>query len=163
MMYRALKYLLKVPRYKFIVLSITVALSWTILASFIGNLLGASIIHKTSFLLEKSLFHKFNIQVFLAPIIETLIFQFLIIEFFYFLFKKYSICLIISSLFFGIMHYTNNHNITYTLAAIFAGLIFATIYIISKNRKDLNAFLVVILVHSSTNLFSFLINNIISN
>lgn len=155
--------LVKISKYKFIYISILTVLFWTIIISFVGNLAGNTVIHNESFLIDKSYFYKFNIKVLVAPFLETLIFQFLIIEFLFAIFKNYFICIVISSLIFGILHFFNSHNLIYTLAAIITGFLFASIYIISKNRKDLNAFLIVMLVHSSSNFFAFLINDILNS
>jgi len=160
-MKKLVAYLLKTPRYKFIVISIGSVLVWTFIASLIGYLTGTKISHQYMFL-DKSLFYKFNIVVLVGPLIETFLFQYVFIEFLLMFSKRYLVLIIISGLIFGASHYPHFHNFLYSFFAFIAGFLFASIYIISKKRKDLNAFYMVFLVHSCSNLIAFLVGYIIS-
>ena len=88
----------------------------------------------------------------LAPVLETLISQALIIE----LFKKRfgnTITILISASFFGLMHY---YSLAYIINTFFVGIIFAYAYIIyqEKNKKP---FWVVCSIHALRNLISFIL------
>ena len=119
-------------------------------------------LHNYSKFAHISIIKLFFYKVLLAPLIETLLFQFIIIEFFLLIFKgnKVIIALIISASVFGYSHYFNTQNVLYSLFAALIGLIFASIYILTKRRKDINPFLLVFFVHLSINLFAFVINDL---
>ncbi|WP_281322207.1 CPBP family intramembrane glutamic endopeptidase [Flavobacterium aestivum] len=73
----------------------------------------------------------FYVAVLRAPIVETVLFQFAIIEI---IKKKYNSfsCCCISAFFFGLFH---DYNFFYFLFGIFSGLVFAYVYIIEKDIK----------------------------
>ena len=98
--------------------------------------------------------------VLLMPFIETFIFQYLPIELLkLFIKNKQLIIVIISGGLFGFAHYFNNRDYLFSIAAFFAGIIFASIYLYSKERKDISfPFLLVFCVHSVINLISISIN-----
>jgi len=103
----------------------------------------------------------FLIVVILGPLIETLLFQFLLIELVILLFKSIKIRggqfigVLVSSFLFAAAH---PYSFIYLLSAFLSGVIYGFFYIISKNRKGLNGFLVVYIVHSFYNLIVFLTN-----
>lgn len=106
----------------------------------------------------------FFISVIIAPIFETLIYQVLIIEGFrYFLRKFISLKFIFffstfaSSLAFSIDHL---YSIYYFVAAFCTGFIFATLYHLSKLRKE-PALFYPLFLHSFWNLFVFFMSNIL--
>ena len=117
---------------------------------------------EVDFLIGQSLVDIFFITVIFAPIIETLIFQFLIIESILFLFKKLELSnslfasVIISGVFFGISH---SYNIYYVLVTILLGLLLGIFYLIAKKHTSMNAFLTVCIVHSCSNLVGFIVDD----
>lgn len=110
---------------------------------------------------NESLIYIFTIVVILAPLIETFIFQFFIIEILLHLNKsKINKIIIIttSSLLFGLSHYFNVH---YFIFGVIFGILLSSCYLLAKIRKDINPFLLTLLVHASYNGFVFFINEII--
>ena len=109
---------------------------------------------------DKSLIHIFLVSVIIGPLIETLIFQFGIIEIFLF-FKKNKIfeliAIVLSSILFGLTH---NYNLYYLVFGIIVGFIFAIIYVVAKKRNDMNAFTIVFITHIFTNLIAFFHNDV---
>lgn len=107
----------------------------------------------------------FIVAIILAPIIETLIFQFLIIEIVYafliFIKLNEKICkcifaILISSIAFGIAH---NIHVLYMITAFFMGFQLAFLYIYYRTRFGrLKAFFACLIVHSLVNLSSFILN-----
>jgi membrane protease YdiL (CAAX protease family) len=119
-------------------------------------------IFEVDYLIGQSLPDIFFTTVIFAPIIETLIFQFLIIESVLYLFKKLKISnslfvsVAISGIFFGISH---SYNIYYVLVTILLGFLLGFFYLIAKNHKYMNAFLTVCIVHSCSNLVGFIVDD----
>lgn len=97
----------------------------------------------------------FFMVVIAAPIIETLICQYILYEFLNYLKVKNTIVLIVlMSIIFSLGH---NYHWLYMVATFFSGLILNYLYIsILKNRGEWIAILLTILMHSSYNLFGFL-------
>ena len=89
----------------------------------------------------------------LAPIIETFLCQFLLLELTLIVMEesrhKYSVSIFISGLIFGVLHI---YNLGYMIALIILGWLFSFIYIFYKKSKRLNPFLAVLLTHSIYNL-----------
>jgi hypothetical protein len=104
----------------------------------------------------------FTISVVLGPLLETFLFQFIPIEFYYKFFrkKKYSkwVFIGISSIIFGVSH---NYNIITIFDAIFAGVLFSVLYIHFKNLY-LNGFLFTFLLHALYNLYAFIIDDLLN-
>jgi membrane protease YdiL (CAAX protease family) len=127
-------------------------LSWVINRFFNPELL------RNIFFDEMSLVEKFIAVVIIAPLFETFFFQFLIIESGFYLAKKLNIpnrelyAIGISSILFGLSHH---YNIYYVINFFFAGVFLAVVYIVSKERKSLNAFFSVFFVHAFTNFSGF--------
>ena len=115
----------------------------------------SSMINLQKFDLKK---HEFIEVVFIAPIIETIIFQYLIINQVYLSYKGKNIrilAIIISSLTFGLTHL---YNIKYFLFGIIFGFILATSFCNFKEKTNyLSAIFYVFLIHSLSNLYVFLI------
>lgn len=100
-------------------------------------------------------FEEFFLVVLIAPVIETYLFQHLIIKF---LEKKISstiYILLICSLVFGLMH---TYNIVYFFKACISGFLYSLLYLIIKQYKNKNPILYVVICHSIYNLTGFLIN-----
>lgn len=106
---------------------------------------------------EKNKIKFFINLVFIAPIIETLLFQ--VIPF-YILTKliknRYLIVLIVGILF-GLVHYFNEQNYLEVLILSFIGIIYSYFFYIGSIRKQVSPFFIVALIHSGYNLFVFFI------
>ncbi len=105
----------------------------------------------------------FVIAVFLAPIIETLIYQIVIIEGCRYFLRKFIslrfICafsIMISSFAFAFDH---TYSVYYFIGALCTGIVFAVVYIISKYRKE-PAFIFPLFLHAFWNLFVFVIDDL---
>lgn len=103
----------------------------------------------------------FLIAVIISPLIETFLFQFLLIEFIILLFSFIKIrggrlisVLVSSSLFAA----THPYSFIYLFSALISGLMYGTFYLVAKSKKGLNGFSVVYIVHSFYNLIVFLAN-----
>ncbi len=145
-------YFLSISKRKFLILSFLIPLVYTLLLSFFC----VEKMHKTTNFRLPYLFFR---NVFFVPIIETFLFQFSIIEMMLKLKINFKMIISISGLIFGLLHYTNTYNLFYALLAVVVGFIFASIYLFSKIRKDVNAFCMVFLVHLLINLVAFLYND----
>lgn len=94
----------------------------------------------------------------LAPLFETLINQRVVIGICHLYVKNNLICLVVSAILFGLMHYNNiaanieNTDRVFTTTVI--GLYFGLFYTVLK-RKKLNAFFLTALLHASWNCFVF--------
>ncbi|PJE47998.1 MAG: hypothetical protein CUR34_00520 [Sediminibacterium sp.] len=95
---------------------------------------------------------EFLFVVILAPLIETLIFQYSIITS---LLEKrpkaYLFACIFSAILFGLSHF---YSPVYILKTFFSGLLFATLYLVVSQKKR-NAFIAVVIAHALYNLTVF--------
>ncbi len=111
---------------------------------------------------DKPLIIVFLVTVVIAPLIETVIYQFaiIVIVFHFFGTRIYSIILaiLLSSIIFGLSHY---YNPTYAIVATFVGLSFAVFYVLAKFRKDISAVFLIFFTHSLLNFTAFIINDIL--
>lgn len=94
-----------------------------------------------------------------APLVETLIFKTLVINLSSHLLKRANVYskktpVLISAVLFALIH---TYNLTYVIVTFFAGLLFATLYVIMQKRKE-NAFLGVSVAHSSHNLYCYILD-----
>ena len=114
---------------------------------------------------NESLADVFVMSVFFAPLIETLVFQLLVIELTLLIFRifrlNYGFCfsIVLSSILFGLTHSYNIYYIGYTM---FSGAVLAFFYLIARNRKDMNGYLVVTIVHAVSNFFAFILNYVLN-
>ena len=157
-----MNYFLTISKRKFVVLSLVIPLLYNSLSVFVK--IGP--IHRKNLFQDLPLFIIFFNKVILGPLIETFIFQFLLLEVWMNVFKnhkyKYLISILGSGLAFGLAHYTNTHNPIYTIWTTISGWLLASIYLFSKIRKDVSPFLMVFFPHALINLISFLLNDLIS-
>lgn len=112
----------------------------------IGDILG-----KCSFI-ERGVF-----VVFLQPFIETLVFQFLIIEILIninFFKNNENLIILISAYFFAIVH---NYDFIYFLFALLEGIILSYIYLYFNKKGDF-PFFIVFSIHSLSNIGIFIMN-----
>ena len=97
----------------------------------------------------------------IGPFIETFLFQFFIIKIFRLISKRLwtmvFIAIPLSAVLFSLSH---SYSVYYQVAAFFVGLIYATAFFVGMYRKDLPAFLIVLIIHSSWNLFAFVMNEL---
>lgn len=122
----------------------------SVIANFINPDLTDTSLHFSGLLEE------FYIAVIVAPILETLIFQYIIIE--SLLNSKIApiMCVAISALSFGLAHW---YNLAYVLVLTGVGFIFGYYYLALRQQFFLNRLIFVVLLHSLSNLLTFLIKN----
>jgi len=95
---------------------------------------------------------RFITLVFLAPLIETYLCQYLFFEHLS-KYLKNSVIIFLSAVVFGLGH---TYNSVYMLYAFFSGLLYSVGY---YYRLNSNPFVIVFLIHSIYNLLTFLLNN----
>lgn len=101
-------------------------------------------------------------SVILAPVFETFIYQFSVIKIIGWLMKNtiwsFFIAIPVSAFLFALSH---PFSIYYQINTLLVGLLYATIFFIAQYRKDWPAFLVVIVLHASWNLFACIMDELI--
>ena len=112
-----------------------------------------------SFEKNTTLVEIFILSVIAGPLLETFLFQYLIIEILY-KFKKINVrgILIISALAFSLIH---NYNFIYILVTFVSGLIYASYYLYLKIKKKKFPFLYVLALHSLYNFSVFILVDIL--
>lgn len=147
----------KMNKFTFIVCSIIITLLATFLLSYFSSLFNTKPTH-SEIVSNYSTLKFFILLIIIAPLFETLFLQAAIIELFlYHLSVKNTIIpIIVSGLIFGSLHYLNTYNLVYMSAAILMGFLFASIYVITKKRGDINPLITTFICHFSTNLVAFL-------
>ena len=128
---------------------------YTLLCSFLGHSLGFDIPEELDGA-NKSVLRIVLFYVVLYPFIETLIFQFTIIEILRRLNASHVVIILISSLIFGAFH---AYHIFYVLSAIGMGALFAFYYIILRDNGAKHAFLYVWLLHGALNGSAFILDS----
>lgn len=103
-----------------------------------------------------SLIEEFIIVVIVAPILETIIFQYLIIETLLNLKLATLPCVIISALLFGVSHW---YNLAYVIVLTIVGFIFAYYYVALRHQSYYNKLTLVILLHALSNSIVFIESN----
>ncbi len=91
--------------------------------------------------------------IFLMPIVETYVFQKLIIDF---ILKKKGgkgFAILISAIVFSIFHY---YSFTYIFMILPIGIVLATSYVVYKYSKKINPFFVVFIIHMINNIMAVL-------
>ncbi|WP_416337305.1 type II CAAX prenyl endopeptidase Rce1 family protein [Galbibacter sp. EGI 63066] len=157
-----MRFLLRISKFKFILYSITLCLLANVLLSKVILLY-----NENSFDVQQSeegsIIFRFIVIIILAPLLETLLYQFIIIEAGIFLFNKKKktlmIIILISSIMFGLSHC---YNLSYIILGVSAGIILSLLYVLCKLRKDISPFFFVFIVHSFVNFTVYLVNNIFS-
>lgn len=144
---------------KFIVLSITTCLLISLMISLILSYVNIDYL-EIDYLKNKGLSYIFIATVLIAPVLETLIFQYGIIELSLRLKNKNKIlyAILASAILFSLSHY---YNIFYILSSFILGLAFATFYIIAKIRKDINPFYLLFSIHCLINFVAFIFNDVL--
>jgi membrane protease YdiL (CAAX protease family) len=117
----------------------------------------SKVTHKHNF---DSIHSEFVMVVFIAPIIETIIFQYLIINQVYISYNGKNnkiIAIIISSITFGLIHL---YNLNYFIFGTIIGVLLASsFYYFKEKTNNFNAIFYVFLIHSLSNLYVFLIKS----
>ncbi|MFA8299264.1 MAG: lysostaphin resistance A-like protein [Hyphomicrobiales bacterium] len=128
-----------------------------ILKIILGIIFGDSFSLPEIFIESKTDIWFLSYAVILGPLLETLIFQFLIIRLILHFFKKTNYvgwyACFTSAIIFGSLHY---YSFAYIIVALCIGLVLGYIYLLSIERKEkpiLNTWL----VHSANNLFAFIL------
>lgn len=106
-----------------------------------------------------SLTEIFFLTVIFGPLVETFLFQYLIIEILY-RFKKIKceIILFVSALTFSLNH---DYNITYIFITFISGLIYASYYLYLKMENKKFPFLYILGMHSLYNFIVFILDDIL--
>ncbi|MCG8411038.1 MAG: CPBP family intramembrane metalloprotease, partial [Bacteroidales bacterium] len=145
-------YLLKVRTYKFVL----ILFGFSVLLGAITTFLPEPEIEKP--MVIEGLLNDILFYVFLGPVVETLVFQVLIIEVIRKIIKrpKKNICLalLISSMAFALSH---TYSLSYVIFAFLGGFILALAYYFGIYRRE-NAFIMALLIHSLYNLSIVLYN-----
>lgn len=155
-----MNYLERIDKYYFLFIALLTIVFVSYSGSYIIEYIAGEDTLNIDFFNDKSLLYIFIFTVIVGPIIETLIFQFGIIELILLLKKNKFfeiLAILISSIIFGLTH---NYNVYYIIFGVFIGIIFGIIYIVAKRRKDMNAFTIVLIAHAFTNLIAFFHNDV---
>jgi len=103
--------------------------------------LSKEIVIENDFLEGKSLIYIFLTTVIIIPFIETLLFQFIIIEGYFIILRKNNKAIILailtSSIVFGLSH---SYSLNYILLGLIIGFYLSLIYVLAKLRKDISPF-----------------------
>lgn len=131
----------------------------TFLLSYIGNMIGGDETFVNDLVQDKGLITGFVSIVLIAPILETFLFQFIVIELCY-LIKIRSIkyvAISLSALLFALIHF---YNLIYFIAALVIGVGFAFCYTVFRKYGVKFAFWGIVLIHALINLVSFLLDDV---
>lgn len=137
---------------KFVLVAFGISLVFYFVLSVLYNLCGTDFVSDWLDELGKS--SAFLLAVIVSPILETIIFQFLILEFFRLGRINPSVAISISGLAFGSVHYFNSYCFFEFAAATLTGLLWAYFYMIAKERKGVSAFLLIVSIHAFENLLA---------
>lgn len=144
---------------KFIILSFLISLVASLAINLIINFFISDNFQNS--LSKESLTTVFLFTVIFSPFIETLLFQFLPIEIGLSFIKKTGSVILLFAFLFSIMHIFNEKVLIDKVLIFFATFIWASIYVLAKQRKRVNGFLLVLSIHCFENFLAFLVNNII--
>jgi len=137
---------------KFVLVAFGISLVFYFVLSFLYNLCGTDLVSDWFDEIRKS--SAFLLAVIVAPVLETIIFQFLILEFFRLGRINPYLAISISGLAFGSAHYFNSYCFFEFAAATLTGLLWAYFYMIAKERKGVSAFLLIVSIHAFENLLA---------
>ncbi|MGY6520480.1 MAG: CPBP family intramembrane glutamic endopeptidase [Mongoliitalea sp.] len=140
---------------------IAIEVFYTISSSLLVNWLVDDSVFDIDFLQDMSTMELFLVVVLGGPLLETFLFQYLIIELVFWIesILKKQIPLLIPILLSGIpFGLTHDYNIYYLVVATISGFLFAFFYIMAKYTKGLNPFWTVFAVHAASNFVSFILN-----
>ncbi|MBZ9627138.1 CPBP family intramembrane metalloprotease [Psychroflexus sp. CAK1W] len=107
-----------------------------------------------------SLIEIFLLSVLIGPLVETFLFQYLIIEILYAFKKiKLEVILIVSALAFSLIH---TYNFIYIIVTFTSGLIYASYYLYLKKFKRRFPFIQVWALHTLYNLIVFILDDVLN-
>lgn len=129
--------------------------SQIVIALIVSNIFPEAYGHLGAELDNRKLFARFINLVFFGPLLETLIFQWLIIELI-FIFRPWKVLAVMVSA--SIFAFAHGYGIFHILSVFPMGLVFSTYYLILRKEGKLLAYLSVCCVHACINLFAFIIN-----
>jgi membrane protease YdiL (CAAX protease family) len=114
-----------------------------------------------SLLNDKSLLYIFVLTCIFAPILETYLFQYLIIENCYKYIKKNKVVwsILISSVVFAVLHY---YSFLYIISTFLLASSYAFFYIVAKKKRGVNAYWVIVLVHAIQNFIPFVMEDVLN-
>lgn len=157
-----MKFFLRINKLKFIFFSILFGVSIDLILSILLPL-SKEIVIENDFLEGKSLIYIFLTTVIIIPFIETLLFQFIIIEGYFIILRKNNKAIILailtSSIVFGLSH---SYSLNYILLGLIIGFYLSLIYVLAKLRKDISPFFLVSIIHMIINLMVFLLNDFLN-
>ena len=131
---------------------------FTLIGSLVVNFFDSSLIETELNTANFSLLEIFFVTVLIGPVLETFIFQFLIIEILLKLKIKNNLIILISTLAFSLSH---NYNLIYILLIIFPGILYSTYYLFLKIENQKTPFLNIFLLHLLSNFVSFILDDVI--
>ena len=100
-------------------------------------------------------------SVIIAPLFETFLYQFSVIKILRFLIQNTVWCFLIAIPFSALLFaWDHPYSRYYQIGSFFIGLLYASVFYISQYRRELPAFLIVAIIHSSWNLFTFIMDEI---
>ena len=110
-------------------------------------------------LIGQSITYSFFLSVIIGPLVETIIYQYIIFKLTFYFFNKNTIN-IISAILISALAFSLSHNFNYfaILNSFFGGIILGYAYFFNYNRH-FPPFWYVFLLHSLHNLYAFIINN----
>lgn len=111
-----------------------------------------SLNYENNYSLNVSIIQKFFILILFGPALETIIFQYLPMQFTRKFFFNDYVPVIVSAFIFSIVHY---YNFVYVLMTFIGGLILGSVYILSENYKKIPV-IYTFIFHSLYNLFGFI-------
>lgn len=126
-----------------------------IISSAIINLFSPQTFDHIQHIPSTKLFGRLMNMILIAPLIETLVFQFLAIEIMMRLQKSIIFAVILSSVVFSICHTYSFHYMIYVLPV---GLTLGSYYALLRKKNTFLAYLAVCGVHSLVNLLAFIVN-----
>lgn len=147
--------LLSLNKYLFIGGMTLFAIFSMIFILFLLHILGVELPERQE---EEINFWYFALYLIAAPLLETLLFQRIPINFLWKYFEKDWPLAVISAMLFAAAHYLNEFFISDVLMLLMIGWVYAYAYIIAKKRIDMNAYWSVVLIHAGYNLFAVLVD-----
>lgn len=100
----------------------------------------------------------FVLSVIFAPLIETFLFQYLIVEILSRLKMNFNAIIVISAITFSLIHY---YNFIYILVTFLSGVIYATYYVYLKFEKQKSPFMYIFALHALYNFTVFILDDIL--
>lgn len=147
------RFLLTSPVYLFIPMMLATDILLNIIAT---QVIVVDTKESSLFITEMGIWGGFIFVILIAPVFETVIFQWLAVEGAKYVFSKvkikhYIFPVLVSAFIFGLNHY---YNFSYMIVTFFSGSIYAFSYILIKKRRE-NPIVVISIMHALFNLIPF--------